>query len=400
MNLLIPVFSPATGTWGGLTRVIAVAQAAQQAGHRVAFCASGYLSSTLKDRGFTVFPIPGMTMLGLPPTLSRKLENRSQQAALPVKPGRDFGNIWFVLFISGMARPGYLKKLIQAEREAASQFEADFLFTDLDPGAYLLARVEGLPIATAYQTPMAEGVGSLPWRLVNRAVSAVLKTYHLSTQTVEIVFHGPQVLKIIPSIPELEGTDPGRPDVCYTGQLLGDIRVGKDFVPEPGKRYVFVYLGTGAVPLPTARKVLPRVFPVTGRHICLVGAQSITSVERIGAVELCPYVSAVDVLPYCDWTICHGGQNTIIQSLMNGVPLMVFPGPIFERRYNARKVREAGAGLMGEVNEFTLEWTARALENQVACAAKAAQLGKRIRSYGGARAAVAAMERWISHQGM
>jgi hypothetical protein len=33
MRLLIPVFSPATGTWGGLTRVIAVAEAAKQAGH-------------------------------------------------------------------------------------------------------------------------------------------------------------------------------------------------------------------------------------------------------------------------------------------------------------------------------------------------------------------------------
>lgn len=50
---------------------------------------------------------------------------------------------------------------------------------------------------------------------------------------------------------------------------------------------------------------------------------------------------------------------------------------------------------MGEVNEFTAEWIANALENQAACAAKAAQLGKRICSYGGARAAVLAMEGWV-----
>jgi UDP:flavonoid glycosyltransferase YjiC (YdhE family) len=82
---------------------------------------------------------------------------------------------------------------------------------------------------------------------------------------------------------------------------------------------------------------------------------------------------------------------------MNGVPLLVFPGPIFECRFNARKIQETGAGLMGEVNEFTVDWIARALENQPACAGKAAQLGTRIRSLGGAKAAVEAMQGWISH---
>lgn len=394
MHLLIPVFSPATGTWGGLTRVIAIAQAAQQAGHLVAFCASGDLLSTLKQRGFTVYPTPSSTLLGLPAPLSRVLEKRSQQVTPPVKPGRDFGNIWFVLLLSGMARASYLKRLVEAERRAALDFEADFLFTDLDPGAYLLAKIAGLPVAAAYQTPMTKGINSPPWKLVNRAVSAMLKTYNLSYQPVDDLFHGGQVLKIIPSIPELEGTDPARPDVCYVGQLLGDIQSGGSFQPEPGKRYIFTYLGTGAVSLRTVHAVLPQVFRPEGKYICLVGAQSIASVERIGAVEFRPYVPAADVLPYCDWTICHGGQNTIIQSLMNRVPLLVFPGPIFERRYNARKVQEMGAGRMGEVNDFTAEWIVRALEKQPGCAVKAGQLSARIHSYGGAKTAVEAMEGW------
>lgn len=248
MRLLIPVFSPATGTWGGLTRVIAIAQAAIKAGHRVAFCASGYLRSTLQQRGFTVYPTPSTTLFGLPTPLSHVLTRRSQHATLPIRPGRDFGNIWFVLLLSGVARSGYLQRLVEAERHAAKDFNTDFLFTDLDPGAYLLARIDGLPIASAYQTPMAHGINSLPWKLLNRATS--------------------------------------------------------------------------------------------------------------------------------------------------DVPLLIFPGPIFERRFNARKIKQAGAGLMGEVNEFTVEWINRALENQPAYALKALQLGERIRSYGGAKAAVKAMQDW------
>ncbi|MHB1415778.1 MAG: hypothetical protein ACYC1C_11045 [Chloroflexota bacterium] len=42
------------------------------------------------------------------------------------------------------------------------------------------------------------------------------------------------------------------------------------------------------------------------------------------------------MLPRCDWTVCHGGQHTIVQSLLHGVPLIVLPGPIFERRFNAK----------------------------------------------------------------
>lgn len=81
---------------------------------------------------------------------------------------------------------------------------------------------------------------------------------------------------------------------------------------------------------------------------------------------------------------------------MNGVPLLVFPGPIFERRFNARKIQQAGAGVMGEANEFTVEWILQAIEKQPACALKASQLREHIRSYGGAKAAVKTMEDWSS----
>lgn len=394
MNLLIPLFSPATGTWGGLTRVIAVAEAARQSGHQVAFCAGGYLSTTLKQRDFAVYPVPQATMFGLPPRFSQIIERRSQYATLPVKPGHDFGNIWFVLFLSGMARIGYLRQLVEAEHRAAQDFDAEFIFTDLDPGAYLLAQICDLPIATAYQTPMSQGIGSLPWNLINRPIHAILRKYRLPSQTVDILFHGPQVLKIIPSIPELEGTDPARADICYVGHLLGNIQDGNRFIPEAGKRYVFAYFGTGAIPFRTVQRVLPQVFPVRGKYICLVGAQNVSRKERIGAVEFCPYVPAAQIMSYCDWTICHGGQNTIIQSLVNNVPLIIFPGPIFERRFNARKIQAAGADRMGETNEFTPEWIHAALETQIACAERARKLGGKICSYGGAIAAVGAMEKW------
>lgn len=396
MRILIPVFSPATGTWGGLTRILAIADAAQARGHELAFCASGDLEQALRRHGCPVYPAPPTTMFGLPASLSRVIERRSQRVTPPIRAGHAIGNIWFVYLISGMARSGYLRRLVETQVQAARDFKPDLLFTDVDPAAFLTAHVTGLPIASTFQGVMLDGVGSFAWQMMRRAVGAVLKTRGQSPQRPETLYYGPQVLKIIPSIPELDGTDPNRRDVRYVGHLLGAIEAAPppDFALDPARRYVFVYVGTGAVSQTTLRDVLPRLFPADGPTVCLVGAQSQTRVERLGGVEFRPYVPAEATLAQCDWTICHGGQNTIIQSLRQDVPLLIFPGPIFERRFNAERVQAAGAGRMGELPDFNVEWLSQALAARDEVAAGAARLGAQIRGYGGAPAAVDALEAW------
>jgi UDP:flavonoid glycosyltransferase YjiC (YdhE family) len=396
MRLLIPLFSPPTGTWGGLTRSIAVAEAATAAGHEVAFCAAGYLEQALQKRGYRVYSTPPTTMFGLPKPISRVIERRSQHVSPPVKPGTSVGNIWLVLLATGMASARHIRRVVEAEIEAIENFQADRLFTDLDPGAYLVSAITGLPLAATYAHIATHGGSTLPWRLARRTIARVLRSYGKAPLTPDELCFNPSVLKIIPSIPELDDTDPNRADVCYVGQLLGPIHAAKtpDFNLEQGRRYVFVYTGTGSVSLSTVQKILPQVFATSGDLGCVVGGQSIEKPFRIGAVRFYPYVPANELLPQCDWTICHGGQNTIIQSLTHGVPLLIFPSAIFERRYNAQKVEQAGAGRMGEVDQFTVEWLRASLKRRSKCAAQAAVLGKRIRSYGSAAAAVEAIEKW------
>jgi hypothetical protein len=396
MKLLISLFSPATGTWGGLTRVIAVAEAASSMGHQVAFCASGYLEQDLRSRAYEVHSMPAATMLGLSAPLSRLLERRSQHASIPVRPGRSIGSIWLVLLISGYARAGYLRRLVEAEIRAADAFGADSVFTDLDPGAFLAAAVTGIPLASAYAHIATHGSGTWAWRVMRRATAKVLHSYGLPALSPDELCFGESVLKIIPSIPELDDADPRLPDIRYVGHLIGPIQPASavNLQVEDGQRCVFVYVGTGSVSLNILQDVLPQVFPPDSGWSCFVGAQSVATPYRLGAVEFRPYVPAEVLLPRCDWTICHGGQNTIIQSLLHGVPLIIFPGPVFERRYNAGKVESAGAGIMGEVNEFTAGWLHEAFERQGECASQAAALGKRLRSYGGPSAAVGAIMNW------
>jgi len=396
MKLLIPLFSPATGTWGGLTRVIAIAEAAKSIGHQVAFCASGYLEHALQSHDYKVYSMPPTTMLGLPTPISRLLERRSQRASIPVKPGKSIGNIWLVLWMSGYAWANYLRRLVEAEIQAADAFRADRIFTDLDPGAFLTAVVTGIPLASAYAHIVTHGSGTWAWKLMQRATAKVLQSYGLPALSPDELYFNESVLKIIPSIPELDDSDSDLPDVRYVGHLIGPIQSASaaDLRIENGRRCVFVYMGTGSISLNILQNVLPQAFPSNSDWSCFVGAQGITTPYQLGAVEFRSYIPAEVLLPWCDWTICHGGQNTIIQSLLHGAPLIIFPGPIFERRYNARKVEVANAGIMGEVNQFTVEWLRAAFERQAECAFQAAVLRKRLHSYGGPSAAVEAIMNW------
>jgi hypothetical protein len=405
MKILIPLFSPPTGTWGSLTRVLALGSAAKARGHQVAFCAAGGLADRLAEIGHELFRTPETTMLGLPKFLSDALSARSQDAIPPVAPGKSFGSIWLVLFATGLARYGFLRALVDAQLAAVDSFRPDILFTEVDPGAFLTARIRDLPIACTYAEVMKTGIGDFGWRALKGAAGRVLSDHGLAPAEPQDLILDRRTLKIIPSIPELEKEIPAAPDYAFTGSLFQSFRTPSDqaFRPEPGMRYIFTYLGTGSVRISTMMKVLPRVW-ATGRspiqnhpennvQIC-VGSQSVAGEKRIGNVVFRPFWDAEGLLPHADWTICHGGHNTVIQSLANKVPLIVFPGPIFERRFNAERVQAAGAGRFGEAPDFNPEWLAQTIGSREAYAANAARLGEKIRSLGGAPRAVELLEAW------
>lgn len=139
---------------------------------------------------------------------------------LPVKPGRSVGSIWLVFFFSGLGRAGYLRSVVESQVAAARDFQAHALFTDIDPTAFLTAKILGLPMATTFAQVLQVGRGAFPWRRMNAAVHSIQRAFGLPRTTVDELFLDPQVLKIIPSIPELDGTDAHRPDVCYVGSLI------------------------------------------------------------------------------------------------------------------------------------------------------------------------------------
>lgn len=74
---------------------------------------------------------------------------------------------------------------------------------------------------------------------------------------------------------------------------------------------------------------------------------------RIGnpAVRLSrEFVDPASVLEQCDLSVCFGQHGSIAASLMAGTPLLMIPYTL-EQQLNAMKVRDAGAGLIVDLND-------------------------------------------------
>ena len=53
--------------------------------------------------------------------------------------------------------------------------------------------------------------------------------------------------------------------------------------------------------------------------------------------------------------INHGGQNSMIDGLIYGVPQLICPGRVFERIYNGKSVENLGAAKVLNLDEFKSE---------------------------------------------
>lgn len=62
-------------------------------------------------------------------------------------------------------------------------------------------------------------------------------------------------------------------------------------------------------------------------------------------------VPQLELLPHLDLVICHGGFNTVNETLSNAKPLIVLP-KAYDQSYVASKVEESGSGLRLNFNRF------------------------------------------------
>ena len=97
----------------------------------------------------------------------------------------------------------------------------------------------------------------------------------------------------------------------------------------------------------------------------------------------------------CGVTINHGGQNSIVSGLIHGVPQIIVPGKIFERRFNATCVAENKAGVVVDDQNLRADHISQVAERIIAScefSENAAALGKKLSEAGGLNTLIRTIE--------
>jgi len=197
------------------------------------------------------------------------------------------------------------------------------------------------------------------------------------------------------SIDELLGTAHARVDAPYhfLGPASGEGRREIDFPwswLRDDCRHLLVSLGT------ISRDRDTRFFEVMMQALADMPAVQAVIVGPSSLVELAPtnvlvrdYVPQLALLKKVQGVICHAGHNTVCESLLHDLPMIVAPirddQPVI-----ARQVIDAGAALFmrhGKVTVTTARDTIHELLNSTSLRSHAARLGQVLRASPGAQGA-------------
>jgi zeaxanthin glucosyltransferase len=131
---------------------------------------------------------------------------------------------------------------------------------------------------------------------------------------------------------------------------------------DPARRHVLVSVGTMAddVAMDFYGRAIGALAPLGDRVQAIVLAPPQALPALPGHVTARERVPMLELLPQLDAVVCHGGMNTVCETLSHGVPLVVAP-LTRDQPVNAGNVVRAGAGLRVNFHRATPEQLRAAL---------------------------------------
>jgi UDP:flavonoid glycosyltransferase YjiC (YdhE family) len=133
---------------------------------------------------------------------------------------------------------------------------------------------------------------------------------------------------------------------ALVGPALGQRPPSEHLALDPTRRHVLITMGTLAndVARDFYAKAVEALRPLGDRLQAVVVAPAEAVPDPPAHVLVVPRVAVLDLLPHLDAVVCHGGLNTVCESLAYGVPLVVAPIK-HDQPVNAAQVAAAGAGI-------------------------------------------------------
>lgn len=273
-----------------------------------------------------------------------------------------------ILLANGYVQPATLAAQVKGWLAAFKLYRPQLVVADYAPTAVLASRIAGLPSAVVglgfYMPP---DVTPLPGFLDGERISAQALAQRLSQSDALALASANEVLRafgrpplprlaalfagdlpLLCTWPELDhyGRGPSVPDQQWHGPSFMDPGGEVPDWPEGAGPKVFAYLKAG---FPNHQQVL--------RALVARGCRTLCYMPEVAAGKRPPVASAlihyasgpVDLslaLPDSDLAVCHGGEATVTQALLAGLPLLLLPMHR-EQALMTRQVVRAGCAVDG-----------------------------------------------------
>lgn len=194
---------------------------------------------------------------------------------------------------------------------------------------------------------------------------------------------------LVPGIPEIEGA-PGRAARFFGPMVWGGwARLGTALPCPPPSDVLLSFgsTGDGARLGPWLARALPRRYRLTA--VGMAPLEGRPDARLLPAGSLAPHLAATRVV------LCHGGHGTVMESLLHGRPVIVFPANI-EQLEIGRRIQHLGLGRLApapgaDLTPAGLEGMVEELAADVATQSALARVSHLLCAQAGAAGAAAAI---------
>ena len=287
--------------------------------------------------------------LGLPKAIATKTFPIAQKLGIIEK--KNVGSFEDVLHFTGNIDYDYLVKSVQNIRDAIYDFNPDIVYSEFNISAIIASKLEDKPLYATVSYPTQSEYSSNP--KYAKGVKKFLSDNGLPEINSALDLFKWADESFVPSIYELEPFDNDDVTFCGTWKEIDFESMNAENSNEKNKNIILVYVGNGTISPKRMLKEIKDAFIDTKYEVYIASmALEKEDFENIHVDKRWDFSKHLnDAVLF----INHGGQNSVIDGLIYGIPQLICPGRVFERIYNAKSVEKLGAGHLLELDEFKSE---------------------------------------------
>ncbi|MBE6088349.1 MAG: UDP-glucoronosyl and UDP-glucosyl transferase [Clostridium beijerinckii] len=385
MKILIAPMAAMAETSGPFSRAAALCNKLIERKHEVAFCAAEDINYKKIENVKNYYaPIP--SPFGMPMSLGKGMFKIGQ--LLGIQQKKKVNSYEQVLHFVGAITYKHFSEDVSCIRKAILDFKPDVVYAEFRIAAIVASKLENIKVVTGFSYPASKSFASNPE--YSTGVKRFIQENKLPPIESALDIFNWADLKIVPSSYELEPINDE--NLVFTGPFFVP-----NFKPEDhNKNKIIAYMGNGTILPKKVIYTLTQAFEQTNFQIYIATEQ--VKPYKKNNINVDKRFDFSKLMPESIAYINHGGQNSIMTGLIYGVPQIVCPGNVFERKYNAASISNLKAGVSLETNIFNAE-TIKKIVNEFSTnniyADNSKKAGEKLLNLGGTGKAVQAIENII-----